>query len=583
MFKSRISRLSLGFGLLAGSLAVASAALPASPVSAARSAKITICHRTHAVNNPYRRITVAQSSITKNNGHGDAGARNTHNKAADVNPTRIVWDPTYSYPDAPNKVWDDIIPDASAGGGSAGIAKNFTGRGLAIYNGTVDAGGYNHKNTCKKMTAKQFYDSEVAEGQDPAKVLEDLDEQDTNEDKKLKELCGGSFVGCDPNTWNNKVNVETKDPSGVTKTAARLNGVVTCGSDSLTSPTKYYFEWSTDSALAGANQTTVTAVASNGQTVNVDITGLTTGTYYYRTVCVTDYEKDTEGVLEGVIKSFSITPNSPDTTAPSTDTTVPSSGPNTAPPADPSKGKISGIVWLEIKKDAVRQTKEPALSGLTVRLKSNGVVVSTATTGANGGFVFDNLVPGTYVVEVVDPDGDGIDPSSDSDGTKDWIVTVTVKAGEVSIVEYAAVGTAKTGGTAFREVNGTRTTLKNANVTCVWTGADGKAGTDDDVEFTTTTDDEGTYLIKDIPAGEYSCSAKDPVTNKVTSFDLVRVKTSSAKLSDAAVKTAVLKIKLASAQLPETGRDNGALLWSAFATLLGGAFLLGLRRRLNAR
>lgn len=580
MRKNILSVLATAGAFVAGVAVVGAVALPASPVSAAKSTKITICHRTHSVTNPYRRITVARASITKARGHGDQGAQDTHNKATSVNPTRIVWDPTYSYPDAPRKVWNDIIPDASTGGGAANIAQNFSGRGLAIYNGTVD-GGYDYKNACKKMTAKQFYDSEVAEGQTPADILDDLNDQQSNEDKALKDACGGTFsASCAPSTWEDKVKVETKDPTDVTKTTAKLNGVVTCGADASGAPVKYYFEWSTDSALASATATSVTAVASNGQTVNVSISGLAVGTYYYRTICVTDYELETEGVIEGEIKQFSITANTPETTAPAESST--SSTSSTAAPATtaaPAKGKVTGKVWLEIKKDAKHDAKEPLLSGLTVTLKSGATVAGTKTTGSNGDFEFTDLAPGSYIVTVTAPSTGGIERSSDSDGSGDWIVTVTVKANETATAEYAAVGTAKTGGTAVRVSGKSTNVIANAKITCTWAGADGELGTDDDVDFSTTAADDGTYLIKGIPTGAYECVAKDPATGKTTTTDGVKVTAASAAKSDAAVKTALLKISGTATSLPATGSRPVAPMVLAFFLLISGAFVLNRSRR----
>ena len=116
-----------------------------SPAEAAIVNKITICHRTHSTTNPYRRITVAVAAISKNNGHGDEGASNTHNKGTGV------FDPTYSYP--PNaKLWNDIIPDET-NGGTALLAYNYSGAGAAIYNGT-SFDGYDYAGFCTKMTAK---------------------------------------------------------------------------------------------------------------------------------------------------------------------------------------------------------------------------------------------------------------------------------------------------------------------------------------------------------------------------------------------------------------------------------------------
>ncbi|MFM8388630.1 MAG: hypothetical protein ACKOA5_05220, partial [Actinomycetota bacterium] len=64
--------------------------------ASAGSAKITICHRTRSVTNPYRRITVSQNSIQRNNGHGDH--------------TGGVFNTTAGYYNTNPKNWGDIIP-----------------------------------------------------------------------------------------------------------------------------------------------------------------------------------------------------------------------------------------------------------------------------------------------------------------------------------------------------------------------------------------------------------------------------------------------------------------------------------------
>lgn len=161
----------IGRILLAGIILVCGlvVAFSGGPKAQALASKVTICHRTHSTTNPYRRITVAQASITKNNGHGDEGVSNTHNKGTGV------FDPSFSYP--PNaKLWNDIIPDETAGG-SASITYNFVDAGLAIYNGT-SFDGTDYSGLCTRMTAKEFYDSEVAAGIDPADIFLDLDDQD---------------------------------------------------------------------------------------------------------------------------------------------------------------------------------------------------------------------------------------------------------------------------------------------------------------------------------------------------------------------------------------------------------------------
>ena len=68
--------------------------------------KTTICHRTHAVTNPYRRITVSDSSVYGNSGHSNPN----HDRDYTVGGvTYHVYTSTITYP-SNSKFWGDIIP-----------------------------------------------------------------------------------------------------------------------------------------------------------------------------------------------------------------------------------------------------------------------------------------------------------------------------------------------------------------------------------------------------------------------------------------------------------------------------------------
>ena len=145
----------------------------------AASSKVTICHRTHATTNPYRRITVANSAV-QNARHGGHTI-----PVGSTNPA--VYDSSFSYA-ANNKNWGDVIPGATNGGsaynGSASIALNWTTQGQAIFFG----------GSCGAMTASQFYQAELAAGQTPADIIADLNEQEADEDAALLASIGGSFT-----------------------------------------------------------------------------------------------------------------------------------------------------------------------------------------------------------------------------------------------------------------------------------------------------------------------------------------------------------------------------------------------------
>ena len=180
--------------------------------------KVTICHRTHSVTNPYRMITVSMNSVNGplNTRTGNPTTSATvgdhagyvHNKFAKtgsharVYPSNPhVFSSTFSYSGA-NKVWEDIIPpftQTKNGSTATYNGFNWSVEGKAIYFGTGSSHG-----ACKKMTAKEFYDSEVAAGQTPKDVLDDIKEQEAEEDGGLK-----------PNSVNDLPN-EPSHPNGPT-------------------------------------------------------------------------------------------------------------------------------------------------------------------------------------------------------------------------------------------------------------------------------------------------------------------------------------------------------------------------------
>ncbi len=63
---------------------------------------------------------------------------------------------------------------------------------------------------------------------------------------------------------------------------------------------------------------------------------------------------------------------------------------------------IGDTVWSDTNNNGRQDAGEPGVGGVTVRLlDANGAQVATTTTGPNGSYLFDDLVPGTYTVEFV--------------------------------------------------------------------------------------------------------------------------------------------------------------------------------------
>jgi uncharacterized repeat protein (TIGR02543 family) len=238
--------------------------------SYARSGKVTICHKTNSVKNPYRRITVANSAL--NSGH--------------KNHTGALWTTSSVQGDT----WGDIIPDATSGGAS-NYTLNFTATGQAIWKG-LTLNPVTGSAVCKAMTMKQFRDSELAAGQSEAEVIASIVADKADEDLALLQILGLTFATFDSPaeldsavTASQAVVVTTQAASSVTTTTATLNGTVKTDATALTC----HFEYDDNAGLGSStlNPSTATSVPLNTTTSrSVNLTGLTTNTkYYFRLVC----------------------------------------------------------------------------------------------------------------------------------------------------------------------------------------------------------------------------------------------------------------------------------------------------------
>lgn len=99
---------------------------------------------------------------------------------------------------------------------------------------------------------------------------------------------------------------------------------------------------------------------------------------------------------------------------------------------------ISGTIWVDTNGDGTLAGESGRFAGVTVVLRdSNGNLVATTTTDANGEYAFNNLPDGTYTVDVTDQAGvligtwhsDGPNDNSDLNSQVDPY-TVTVANGQ---------------------------------------------------------------------------------------------------------------------------------------------------------
>ena len=59
------------------------------------------------------------------------------------------------------------------------------------------------------MTAKQFYDTEIAAGVPEADMIADLNDMQANEDKALLAEFGGTFTTGNVSTWESAITIDT--------------------------------------------------------------------------------------------------------------------------------------------------------------------------------------------------------------------------------------------------------------------------------------------------------------------------------------------------------------------------------------
>ena len=88
----------------------------------------------------------------------------------------------------------------------------------------------------------------------------------------------------------------------------------------------------------------------------------------------------------------------------------------------PAGALVRGVVWLDGDANGVRAAGEVGRSGVSVQLLQGTAAVATATTDVAGRYVFADVIPGAYTVQVARPLGmqfspqrQGADATVDSD------------------------------------------------------------------------------------------------------------------------------------------------------------------------
>jgi hypothetical protein len=199
---------------------------------------------------------------------------------------------------------------------------------------------------------------------------------------------------------------------------------------------------------------------------------------------------------------------------------------------------IGDFVWEDLNRNGMQDGGEPGIPDVTVNLFECGddgqcgtdddVWAGDTTTGADGRYMFEGLLPGTYCVQFVAPTdfeftvpNQGDDDSRDSDADPDnegRTECVTLGPDEVNdTLDAGLFRRASLGDFVWEDLNrngiqdGNEPGIPDVTVELSTCGLDGVCGTDDDVFITSdTTDVVGLYLFDDLVPGDYCVKFEKP-------------------------------------------------------------------------
>lgn len=244
---------------------------------------------------------------------------------------------------------------------------------------------------------------------------------------------------------------------------------------------------------------TVIATTVTDATGNISFTGVPNGTY---TLAVTDtagkltnYTGTTSAAIAG---QKTLTVNSGNVTGTSF-------GYN-------QKGAIGDRVFVDSNNNGVQDPGEPGIGGVTVRLyNSSNVQIATATTAADGSYLFTGQPAGTYSVKVDNTQTPALSgyTSLNTNSGNDSVISVTLTANSSVLsadFRYSA---------ALPSVSGTVWSDTNRNG-ILETGEPGLSGVtvalldnSGNVVATTTTVSSGAYAFSNVANGSYTVKVTD--------------------------------------------------------------------------
>jgi uncharacterized repeat protein (TIGR01451 family) len=287
-------------------------------------------------------------------------------------------------------------------------------------------------------------------------------------------------------------------------------------------------EVGTDTGIAGVT-VRLTGTDANGQPVNLSAVTQSDGSYVIDNIPVpqtgTTYTLTEDPAVPTGFTNGTTTVGTPTfaagstNTAPGTANQVPSTitGIQFTPPAagttarpidgvnynfgELSQGSVTGRVYVDTAANGLDDpANDPGVNGVTVTLCRVstvpcpvGSVAGTTTTGADGGYTFNNVPAGNYFVQQTQP-------SQYGSSTPNILPITRSGNGNVTNVDFGETP-ARLGGRVYQDTNGngtldgSETGIPNVTVTLTGTDAGGNP-----VSLTATTGPDGTYTFTNVPA-----------------------------------------------------------------------------------
>ena len=155
---------------------------------------------------------------------------------------------------------------------------------------------------------------------------------------------------------------------------------------------------------------------------------------------------------------------------------------------------MTGTVFIDPNMNGVRNPGETGFTGARVVLvDSNGATVAATTSGADGSYVFDDVLPGTYTVQVFPT---GVSPTGPT-----VIGIVVIADTDITGIDFGVIKPVQVSGVVFfdTDVDTTRTPGEPAEGGVIVTLLD-PTGT---VVATTVSDPDGGYSFTVVP-GDYT-------------------------------------------------------------------------------